>query len=202
MLHHRFRECRERSGRTTAELAKRIGVSQAAVSQWDTGKKFPSSETLCKLADLYGVSIDYLVGRESADPSLPVQDQTISSEALRFFHGHPVWDESKGWGIVNTVLDYVIFMDGSKVVLSEAMNLRAMTPAFSVGYSPASKPIAYDDLSKYQSLWIQPISPDSFLRYELTGWYQVKSFYVENQYGTRFLFDTYGTKWLAFEMEL
>ena len=201
MLQHRFRECRERSGLTTAELAKRIGVSQAAVSQWDTGKKFPSSETLCKLADLYGVSIDYLVGRGSADPSLPVQDQTISSEALRFRHGHPVWDESKGWGIVNTVLDYVIFMDGSKVVLREAMNLYAMTPAFAMGYSPASKPISYDDLSKYQSLWIQPISPDSVLRDELTGWYQVKSFYVENQFGTRFLFDTYGTRWLAFEME-
>ena len=70
-----------------------------------------------------------------------------------------------------------------------------------MGYSPTAKPISYDDLKKYESLWIQPISPDSFLREELSGWYQVKSFYVENEYGTRFLFDTYGTKWIAFEFE-
>ena len=200
-MSNRFRECREKSGLTAAELGKRIGVSQAAVTQWETGKKFPSSETLCKLADFYCVSVDYLLGRETTIPGYPVIDEAISPDTLPCLHGKPVWDESRGWGIVNAALDYVIFMDGSKVVLAEAMNLRTMTPAFHVGYSPASKPISYHDLNKYQRLWIQPISPDSFLREELTGWYQVNSFYVENQYGTRFLFDTYGTRWLAFEME-
>ena len=147
------------------------------------------------------MSIDYLVGREAADPEMPVKADVIPTDTLSFMHGKPVWDEARGWGVVNAALDYVIFMDGTKVVLAEAMNLRAMTPAFSMGYSPATKPISYDDLKKYQALWIQPISPDSLLREELTGWYQVKSFYVENEYGTRFLFDTYGTKWLAFEMK-
>ena len=92
-------------------------------------------------------------------------------------------------------------MDGSKIVLAEAMNLRAMAPAYSMGYSPATKPISHEDLGKYRAIWVKPISPDSFLREELTGWYEVYDFYVQNQYGTRFLFDTYGTKWLAFEME-
>lgn len=200
-MSYRFRELREKAGLTTAELARRIGVSQAAASQWDTGKKFPSSETLCKLADLYGVSLDYLVGREAADPGMPVQADLIPVETLPFMHGKPVWDEDRGWGIVNSALDYVIFMDGTKLVLAEAMNLQAMAPAFSMGYSPAAKPISYDDLKKYKSLWVRPISTDSFLRDELTGWYEVQDLYIQNQYGTRFLFDTYGTKWLAFEME-
>ena len=200
-MSYRFRELREKAGLTTAELAKRIGVSQAAASQWDTGKKFPSSETLCKLADLYGVSIDYLVGRESADPGVPVKADIIPADTLPFMHVKPVWDEARGWGVVNAALDYVIFMDGSKIVLAEAMNLRAMTPAYSMGYFPTTKPISYEDINKYKTLWIQPISPDSFLREELIGWYEVHDFYIQNQYGTRFLFDTYGTKWLAFEME-
>ena len=200
-MSYRFRELRENAGLTTAELARRIGVSQAAASQWDTGKKFPSSETLCKLADLYGVSIDYLVGREAADPAIPVQTDTLPTETLSFMHGKPVWDEKRGWGVVNAALDYVIFMDGTKIVLAEAMNLRAMTPAFSMGYSPTTKPISYEDLKNYKSIWVRPISPDSFLRDELTGWYEVFDFYIQNQYGTRFLFDTYGTKWLAFEMQ-
>ena len=81
-------------------------------------------------------------------------------------------------------------MDGTRVILTEAMNLRTVTPAFSMDYSPAAKPISYDDLKKYQTIWIRPISPDSFLQDELTGWYQVDKFYVQNQSGTRFLFDT------------
>ena len=200
-MSYRFRELREKAGLTTAELAKRIGVSQAAASQWDTGRKFPSSETLCKLADLYGVSLDYLLGRESANPGMPVQSDLIPIETLPFLHGKPVWDEKRGWGIVNDPLDHIIFMDGTKVVLAEAMNLRAMTPAFSMGYSPATKPISHENLGKHKSIWDKPITPDSFSQDALTGWYEVHNFYVQNQYGTRFLFDTYGTKWLAFEME-
>ena len=59
---YRFRNARERAGLSTYEVAKRIGVSQPAVNQWDTGNKIPSVEMLCKLADLYCVSTDYLLG--------------------------------------------------------------------------------------------------------------------------------------------
>lgn len=90
MVSYRFRELREKAGLTTAELAKRIWVSRAAASQWDTGKKYPSSETLCKLADLYGVSIDYLVGRETADPGIPVKADIIPTDTLPFMHGKSV----------------------------------------------------------------------------------------------------------------
>ena len=199
---YRFREVREKAGLSTYEVAKRIGVSQPAVNQWDNGNKLPSVEMLCKLADLYCVSTDYLLGRENPDDYIPKNNEIIAVESLRALNGKPVWDENRGWGIVNGVQDYVIFVDGSKIVLAEAMNLRAMAPAYSMGYSPTAKPISHEDLSKYKSIWVKPITPDSFLQEELTGWYEVHNFYVQNQYGTRFLFDTYGTKWLAFEMEL
>ena len=199
---YRFREVREKAGLSTYEVAKRIGVSQPAVNQWDNGNKLPSVEMLCKLADLYCVSTDYLLGRENPDDYIPKNNEIIAVESLRALNGKPVWDENRGWGIVNGVQDYVIFMDGSKIVLAEAMNLRAMAPAYSMGYSPTTKPISHEDLSKYKSIWVKPITLDSFLQEELTGWYEVHDFYAQNQYGTRFLFDTYGTKWLAFEMEL
>ena len=200
-MSYRFREAREEAGLTAAEVARRIGVSQPAVSQWDAGTKVPSVEMLCKLAELYCVSTDYLLGRDAQVEVIPCSDGIIPTEALRTLNGKPVWDESRGWGIVNGVQDYVIFMDGSKVVLAEAVNLRGMAPAYAIGYSPAAKPISHENLGNYKSIWVCPISPDSFLQDELTGWYDVHDFYVQNQYGTRFLFDTYGTRWLAFEME-
>ena len=198
---YRFREVREKAGLSTYEVAKRIGVSQPAVNQWDNGNKLPSVEMLCKLADLYCVSTDYLLGRENPDDYIPKNNEIIAVESLRALNGKPVWDENRGWGIVNGVQDYVIFMDGSKIVLAEAMNLRAMAPAYSMGYSPNTKPISHEDLNKFKSIWVKPITPDSFLQDEMTGWYEVHDFYVQNQYGTRFLFDAYGTRWLAFEME-
>ena len=193
-MSYQFREALEKAGLSAAEVARRIGVSQPAVSQWDSGAKVPSVEMLCKLADLYCVSTDYLLGSDEPADWIPRTDDIIPVETLRTLNGKPVWDESRGWGIVNGIQDYVIFMDGTRVILAEAMNLRAMIPACSMGYSPVAKPISYGDLKNYQALWVRPISPDSFLQDELTGWYQVHDFYVQNQYGTRFLFDTYGSK--------
>ena len=198
---YRFREARERAGLSTLDVAKRIGVSQPAVTNWDNGTKSPSIDTLCKLADLYCVSTDYLLGRNEPVESIPRNEEIISAGMLRALNGKPVWDEKRGWGIVNGIHDYVIFMDGSKIVLAEAMNLRAMAPAYSMGYSPGAKPISRENLNKYKSIWAKPITSDSFLQDELTGWYEVHDFYVQNQHGKRFLFDTYGTRWLAFEME-
>ena len=198
---YRFREAREKAGLSAAEVGRRIGVSQPAVTQWETGAKVPSVEMLCKLADLYCVSTDYLLGRDEQLESIPRNGDILPPETLRLLNGKPVWDESRGWGIVNAVQDYVIFMDGTRLILAEAMNLRAIAPAYAMGYSPAAKPISHEDLSKYQNLWVKQISPDSFLQDDLTGWYQVHEFYVQNEHGTRFLFDTYGTRWLAFEME-
>ena len=41
-----------------------------------------------------------------------------------------------------------------------------------------------------------------FYTEKCTDVFHIGAFYVENQYGTRFLFDTYRTNWLTFEMEL
>lgn len=166
---YRFREAREKAGLSTLEVAKRIGVSQPAVTYWDNGTKPASIETLCKLADLYCVSTDYLLGRDEPMESIPRKEDVIATETLRALNGKPVWHENKGWGIVNSIHDYVIFMDGSKIVLAEAMNLRAMAPAFTMSYAPTTKPISHEDLGKYKTIWVKPITPDSFFQDEMTG---------------------------------
>lgn len=45
---------RERAGITQGELAKRMEVTQGAVSQWESGQTRPRSGTLSKLADISG----------------------------------------------------------------------------------------------------------------------------------------------------
>ncbi|MDE6058607.1 MAG: helix-turn-helix domain-containing protein [Clostridia bacterium] len=46
------------------QLAREVHISQSAISNWLSGKKEPSIESLWILADYFNVTIDQLVGRE------------------------------------------------------------------------------------------------------------------------------------------
>lgn len=46
------------------DIARYLNVKQATYSGYESGKYEPTIETLCKLADYYKVSIDFLIGRE------------------------------------------------------------------------------------------------------------------------------------------
>lgn len=61
-----IRLLRERNNMSMTELARRVGVQHPAVYKWEHGKSDPSMETARKLADVFGVSLDYLMGRDSA----------------------------------------------------------------------------------------------------------------------------------------
>ena len=54
---------------TQEELAKIIGVTNQAVSKWETGGGLPDIELLPKIADYFNVSIDKLFGRSMSDYS-------------------------------------------------------------------------------------------------------------------------------------
>lgn len=57
-----LRERRRLSRRTLAELC---GLSKNMVSLYERGEREPSVEALVSLADFFGVSTDYLLGREN-----------------------------------------------------------------------------------------------------------------------------------------
>ena len=49
---------------TQKQVASRIGLAISAVSAYELGTRYPSYDILLKLARLYNVSTDYLIGRE------------------------------------------------------------------------------------------------------------------------------------------
>ena len=59
----RLRELRKKRGFTQAELAERLGVPQTTYSSWETETCQMNYETLIRLAVVFGVSVDYLLGR-------------------------------------------------------------------------------------------------------------------------------------------
>lgn len=58
-----LRTLREQHAWTQTEVATKIQLSQRAYAHYEKGESEPGIETMIRLADLYGVSLDYLVGR-------------------------------------------------------------------------------------------------------------------------------------------
>lgn len=55
---------RKKAGLSQMDLALQLDVTNKAVSKWENGKAKPSTETLRKLADLFGVSVDGLLTKK------------------------------------------------------------------------------------------------------------------------------------------
>ena len=54
-------ELRKQKGYTQISLAERLNYSDKAISKWEKGTSLPSIDVLLDLANLYGVTLDYLV---------------------------------------------------------------------------------------------------------------------------------------------
>lgn len=86
----RIRKLREEKGLTQEELAKILGISRATLASWETGRREPDFETTSKIAEFFGVSIDYLLGRTnnpapngSGKPSLEEEFSEIANVLRR-----------------------------------------------------------------------------------------------------------------------
>lgn len=61
---NRIKLARMINGLSQSELAKMVGVTPGAVSQWEMGRTFPSVRKLKKLSNVLGVPIEEILGIE------------------------------------------------------------------------------------------------------------------------------------------
>lgn len=78
-LGQRLCELRRSRGLTQEDLARELHLSQSTISYYELDRKTPPPSTLAKLASFFGVSVDYLLGRE------PRESPEIPPEAVEFF---------------------------------------------------------------------------------------------------------------------
>lgn len=64
----RIKSNRKRLGLTQEQLAERMGVTAQAVSKWENDLSCPDISVLPELADVFGISVDELLGRADAAP--------------------------------------------------------------------------------------------------------------------------------------
>lgn len=63
-----IKKFRKRAGYSQKEVAEALHVTQGAVSSWEAGRWEPDQTNLSALADLFGVSVDMLIGRQIIEP--------------------------------------------------------------------------------------------------------------------------------------
>ena len=59
----RLRECRQKKGLSQKDAAKEMDIVFRSYRRYECGDSEPTLSVLIKMADFYGVSIDYLAGR-------------------------------------------------------------------------------------------------------------------------------------------
>lgn len=92
MFGTRITELRKKKKLTQSDVAKRLGIPRGTYSNYELGNREPDFSTAEKLADIFEVSIDYLLGRseeeneKSREEEQPDPDKIIAEKLLSYLH--------------------------------------------------------------------------------------------------------------------
>lgn len=95
MIGQRIRDLRKQKRMSQTELAKSAGVSQTTVTAWETGKAEPSSSAVAKLADIFNVTTDYLLGRPNKQETKKDDVELSDDDVIMTWRGKPLSDEDR-----------------------------------------------------------------------------------------------------------
>lgn len=65
-----------------ADVANKVGIARATYGAYEQGSRQPDFETLEKLADFFGVSVDYLLGRTNISALTPQEKDEAAFQAF------------------------------------------------------------------------------------------------------------------------
>ena len=101
MLGERLRELRQKRGMTQRDLARLLGITDAAVGMWENNRREPDGDKLSQLASIFGVSVDYLLGHTNiprpnteSDPTPANLEDFLKQQEVKFY-GMPLTDDEK-----------------------------------------------------------------------------------------------------------
>lgn len=79
----KLKELRKAKGISLKELGSIVGAAESTMSLYENGKRQPDYETLLKLAEYFGVTVDYLLRGESESERLPEELVILNRNAKK-----------------------------------------------------------------------------------------------------------------------
>lgn len=94
ILGYRLRELRKEKKMSQEDLGRLLGVTKVSVSGYENGTRVPSIDILLLILDVFGISADYLLGRElnvvcENDDNLSVILATADIDIIRELRARP-----------------------------------------------------------------------------------------------------------------
>ena len=95
ILGYRLRELRKENRMSQEDLGKLLGVTKVSISGYENGTRVPSLDVLQGILDVFGVSADFLLGRElnvvgEDDSAVRMTLSTSDIEIIREIRSNPV----------------------------------------------------------------------------------------------------------------
>lgn len=95
----RLLELRNERNLTQTQVAASLGISRQAYGHYETGKREPDNETLIRLATLFDVTTDYLLGNSNEKTPSSVTEEDVK---VALFNGDKdvtpeMWEEVKNF---------------------------------------------------------------------------------------------------------
>lgn len=81
MIGEKIRELRTKNGMTQSDLAEKLFVTTQAVSRWEKGDVEPSLTTVKSISEIFGVSIDEIMGKEKPEPVVVREKEYVYKES-------------------------------------------------------------------------------------------------------------------------
>jgi transcriptional regulator with XRE-family HTH domain len=139
----RLRAERMRAGLSLRELARRLGLTASAVSQFETGKSKPSVGTLFEIVELLGVSLDDML-KSSAHAHVPEPPARIREPA----HGHA--SSPDGLVEVERQVDHAVINLGKGVQWEQLGRQISSVEFLLLTYSPGSSSSLNGNLTRHK----------------------------------------------------
>lgn len=82
-LPEKLQKLRSKNGLSQKQVADRICVSPSVVSGYETGERTPSTDVLLSLSYLYNCSTDYLLGKQTTEPSVALDTEGLTDKQIQ-----------------------------------------------------------------------------------------------------------------------
>ncbi len=165
---------RKRAGMTQLDLAEQLNYSDKAVSKWERGDSIPDIAVLKDIADLFGVTVDYLLK----------EDHSAEEEAIRQENRQ----KKQSRQIISALVAVVIWLIATAVFVNDQTQTKEMVSAMWTVFIYAF-PISCAVLMVFSAVWFSRRTTFIFL--SCVMWGLLLSVFVTG-------FFSFGNNWVIF----
>lgn len=109
MLHYKLKTLRQRHRYTQQDIANKLGVTRSTVSNFEIGRRKPEIDVLEKLADIYGVDLNYF----SSHPMTANDLMDLVEKAESIFNNPHITEDKKDKVYQDLMKIYIAMKEGA-----------------------------------------------------------------------------------------